>query len=104
MNIITGLERSKGDFVSEDGKTIPYDNTLIYFITDTSRKTTGFKSCVIKAKTKVLTEILGCDASSLPLLLNNQSVDFILDLSVSPPTVEDLIIYGEGITIKENKK
>lgn len=104
MNIITGLERRADTFVTDEGKSIPYDNTLIHFITDTSKSVTGFKPTAIKVKTKVLTEILGCDVSSLPLLLNNKAVDFELDLSTSPPTVDNIIIYGDGITFKEIKK
>ena len=104
MNIIVGLDRKADTFINDKGQSVPYDNTIINFITDTSRATTGFKCCTIKVKTKILTSVLACDVSSLPLLLNNKSVDFILDLSVSPPAVDNVIIRGDAIQFNEVKK
>lgn len=104
MNIIVGLERKADTFANDEGKSIPYDNTMIYFITDSSNTVTGFKCGSVKVKTKTLTSSLGCDVSSLPMLLNNKAVDFTFDLSFSQPVINNVIVYNNAITFNNEVK
>lgn len=86
MNKIIGLERKQGEFTNDNGNKINYDNTLVYFVTDTNVNVLGMKGSYLKVKTSELAKMLGCDVKDVGIAVNRKA-DFHFDLSVTPPTL-----------------
>ena len=91
MNKIIGLERRTGVYLDN-----PYDNTIIYFKSDSNPAVIGFKGGSVKIKTSLLTKSTGLTVNDLSVIIGS-GVNFDYDLTVDPPKLM-------GVTLTDNKK
>lgn len=86
MNKIIGLERKSGEYQGNK-----YDNTIIYFVTNSVPEVTGFKGGTAKVKTSLLSKITGIPVNDLGVIIDKE-VDFEYDFTAEPPRLVNLLI------------
>lgn len=90
MTKIIGLKQSKGNFTTE-GKTIDYNNIMLYVITDADSSVLGMTASEIKIKVENFEKITGYKLESMPELLDKQvSLNYIL--IKNKPVLESIIV------------
>lgn len=87
---IIGFERNTGNYKGFD-----YDNTIIYFVTDTNPNVNGFKGgSTGKIKTSVLAKMLGCEIQDIGIAINRKA-EFHYDFSETPPVLAGITLFTD---------
>ena len=86
MNKIIGLERKTGEYQG-----YKYDNTIIYFVTNSALEVTGFKGGNVKVKTSLLSKATGIPVTDLGVIIDKE-VSFEYDFTIDPPKLVNLSI------------
>lgn len=66
---IVGFQRKEGNFVDPNGRTVQYDNILLFYVSDVVRDVVGYSVGEIKIPFNNCKAITGLDYSQLPELL-----------------------------------
>lgn len=86
MNKIIGLERKIGEYQG-----YKYDNTIVYFVTDTVPDVLGFKGGTAKVKTSLLSKATGVPVSDLGVIIDKE-ISFDYDFTVDPPKLVSVAV------------
>lgn len=79
MTKVIGIKDSKGNFTSKEGKSIDYDNLVLYVITDSDPNVLGMTSSEIKIKKSNFEKITSISVAEYPNLIDKQvSLSFVL--------------------------
>lgn len=91
MTKVIGIKDSKGNFISKEGKSIDYDNLVLYVITDSDPNVLGMTSSEIKIKKSNFEKITSISVAEYPSLIDKQ-VSLAFALIKDKPILEKITI------------
>lgn len=89
---VIGLQEKSGEFEDDHGKTIKYDNIMLYYVTDENPDIIGFfgkEQKIARAKVKLL------NAKDWSELLGKQ-IEFNFSMFTGTPVLSGVKIIGQG--------
>ena len=92
----TGIQEKKGSFENDKGKTIDYDNVMIYYISDEEPSVIGFISKELKVSKR---QVDALNFEDWEELIGKQ-IEFRFNIFGSAPKLSGVAIAGDGVVTK----
>lgn len=87
-----GIQKRKGSFEDDKGRTVEYDNVMIYFVTNDNNEIQGFYGKELKVNTKQVEKINFQEWEQII----GKVIDFHYNMFGTAPKLDGIKIVGDG--------
>lgn len=92
----TGIQQKKGSFQDDHGKTIDYDNVLIFYLTDENPEVLGFMTKELKVSKRIVHPIGFEDWEDLI----GKQIGFHYNIFTGTPKLDGVELLGDGFVTR----